>query len=30
MQYKIPVQIELADRIILGLSLKQLAILMAG
>lgn len=28
MQYKIPVQIELADRIIFGLSLKQLAILL--
>lgn len=30
MQYKIPVQIEMADRIILWLSLKQLAILLIG
>lgn len=30
MQYKIPVQIEMADRIIFGLSLKQLAILLIG
>ena len=30
MQYKIPVQIEMADRIVFGLSLKQLAILLIG
>jgi len=30
MQYKIPVQIEMADRIIFWLSLKQLAILLIG
>ena len=30
MQYKIPVQIEVADRIIFWLSLKQLAILLVG
>jgi len=30
MQYKIPVQIENEDPILLGLSLKQLAVLMVG